>query len=261
MDLNDLIPADSGWVLYSASSINDNGQIVGNGMNPDGEQGHAYLYSDGAITDLGIFNARAINNNRQVTGLRGIDAVLWEDGETTTLGNLGGFIINVCCINDSGQVAGTSYIDQQASSYHAFLWDRNHGMLDLGPTGGHSFSEADGLNNEGQVVGWMLAETGGLRAFLYRSGVMQSLGTLGSGDVSVATGINDLGQAIGSSGPFGEADHAFLWTFGLQDLNDLVTPGSGWVFRRVNSINNNRQIVGGRLNNQQRAFLLTPTTP
>lgn len=31
-DLNDLIPADSGWVLTEATSINDAGQIVGNGF-------------------------------------------------------------------------------------------------------------------------------------------------------------------------------------------------------------------------------------
>ncbi len=31
MDLNDLIPADSGWLLRSAEGINDRGQIVGFG--------------------------------------------------------------------------------------------------------------------------------------------------------------------------------------------------------------------------------------
>jgi hypothetical protein len=31
-DLNTLIPADSGWILLSASHINDMGQIAGNGF-------------------------------------------------------------------------------------------------------------------------------------------------------------------------------------------------------------------------------------
>jgi probable HAF family extracellular repeat protein len=31
-DLNDLIPPDSGWVLFSAAAINDVGQIVGWGL-------------------------------------------------------------------------------------------------------------------------------------------------------------------------------------------------------------------------------------
>jgi probable HAF family extracellular repeat protein len=41
-DLNTLIPPDSGWNLYETTGINDRGQIVGYGRNPDG-QTHAYL--------------------------------------------------------------------------------------------------------------------------------------------------------------------------------------------------------------------------
>ena len=41
-DLNDLIPASSGWELSEATGINDVGQIVGTGINSDG-QSHAYL--------------------------------------------------------------------------------------------------------------------------------------------------------------------------------------------------------------------------
>jgi probable HAF family extracellular repeat protein len=41
-NLNSLIPANSGWVLQSAAAINDCGQIVGDGLNPDGLS-HAFL--------------------------------------------------------------------------------------------------------------------------------------------------------------------------------------------------------------------------
>ena len=41
-DLNDLIDATSGWTLVSATGINDNGWIVGNGINPDGDH-HVFL--------------------------------------------------------------------------------------------------------------------------------------------------------------------------------------------------------------------------
>jgi len=41
-DLNDLIPADSGWVIESADDINDSGAIVGYGTGPDGQR-HAFL--------------------------------------------------------------------------------------------------------------------------------------------------------------------------------------------------------------------------
>lgn len=48
--LKDLIPPDSGWTLVSATGINDRGQIVGYGFNPDG-QTHAFLLTPGADTD------------------------------------------------------------------------------------------------------------------------------------------------------------------------------------------------------------------
>jgi len=41
-DLNNLIAPSSGWTLEGASAINDNGQIVGLGLNPSGQY-HAYL--------------------------------------------------------------------------------------------------------------------------------------------------------------------------------------------------------------------------
>jgi probable HAF family extracellular repeat protein len=55
-DLNSLIGTNSGWTLKSASSINDNGQIVGSGINPSG-QTHAFL-----LTPL--------NPTNQITRLR-----------------------------------------------------------------------------------------------------------------------------------------------------------------------------------------------
>jgi probable HAF family extracellular repeat protein len=42
-DLNDELPAGSGWVLTSASGMNDQGQIVGTGTL-GGEDGHGYLF-------------------------------------------------------------------------------------------------------------------------------------------------------------------------------------------------------------------------
>jgi probable HAF family extracellular repeat protein len=35
--LNSLLPAGSGWTLKAATAINDSGQIVGYGINPEGQ--------------------------------------------------------------------------------------------------------------------------------------------------------------------------------------------------------------------------------
>ena len=47
-DLNDLIPAGSGWQLRYAWDVNSNGQIVGFGLNPDGES-HGFLLTPVAV--------------------------------------------------------------------------------------------------------------------------------------------------------------------------------------------------------------------
>jgi len=85
----------------------------------------------------------------------------------------------------------------------------------LGTLGGKS-SQANGINNLGQVVG--LAETSGgaEHAFLYSDDSMQDLNTLISTSpdwtLEDATGINDKGQICGYGiNPSGQT-HAFLLT-------------------------------------------------
>jgi uncharacterized repeat protein (TIGR01451 family) len=50
-DLNSLIPADSGWVLNTASAINDKGQIVGTGTF-NGQQTHGFLLTGGLMLHI-----------------------------------------------------------------------------------------------------------------------------------------------------------------------------------------------------------------
>jgi len=60
--------------------------------------------------------------------------------------------------------------------------------------------------------------------------------------------------------PGGET-HAFILakTAKMQDLNDLISPGSGWVLNHASAMNLAGQIVGfGTLNGAVHAFLLTP---
>jgi probable HAF family extracellular repeat protein len=111
---------------------------------------------------------------------------------------------------------------------------------DLGTLGGTQ-SEALGINNSTQVVGWSYLPSGEQRAFLWtKAGGMQNLGTLG-GNSSMAYAINDNGQVAGSSGtPSGET-HAFLWTAtgGMRDLGTL-----GGTRSQAFAISQNGAIVG-----------------
>ena len=122
----------------------------------------------------------------------------------TILPSLGGNVAPFCSLNDSGQVAGVEYIGN--NDQHLFLWDREHGIRDLGAVWGSSAE----INNAGQICGTMAVEPNRHEGFLWEPGQGRTmLGTLG-GKWSAAYGINNRGQIIGlthSASP----SHAFIW--------------------------------------------------
>jgi probable HAF family extracellular repeat protein len=167
-----------------ASDINANGQVVGWSYNPADSSYLAFLYSDGAIQNLGT---------------------------------LGGSHTLAYGINSSGEVVGQSFTS--AGSPHAFLYS-NGEMKDLGTLGG-SYSIAYGINSSGEVVGQSSTSDGSTHAFLYSNGEMKDLGTFG-GSSSCAQGINDNGQIVGSAETADFADHAFLYQNGIMQNIDLL---------------------------------------
>jgi len=262
----------------TAHGIDNAGQVVGRNYFSDAG-GTAFLWSGGTMTSLetvlgeGFSSALDINNAGQIVGLRGVppDVASWSaflydtaSGRVTSLPGLGGtFRTAAVAINDAGDAAG--YATAAPNVFHAVRWS-GEVPTDLGTLGGtHSF--ASGINGAGDVVGhsWMPGDTGE-HAFLYSGGVMQDLGTLGGG-FSRAAGINEAGLVVGSASTASNQAHAFVHDGNsMADLNDSISPASGWVLVEATAINASGEIVGtGRINNETHAFLLTPppadTTP
>lgn len=222
-----------------ASSANNLGQIVGwaeTAVNdptcvlPQVQQFEAVIWGPGKgqieqLSPLGTdpdSAATAINDSGQVVGISGIcqnavgafsatHAVLWENGQPTDLGNIGGHGWNTpAFINNHGQIVGFANASgdlvngQLAIKFHAFLWTKERGMRDLGTLPGDALSEALGVNESGQVVGVSYgAGFSHPRGFLWQNGVMTDLNTLvpaGSTlTLQVAGDINDRGEITGAA--------------------------------------------------------------
>ena len=168
-------------------------------------------------------------------------------------------------INNSGQVVGTNFTASGSSVIkHAFIWSSGS-TQDLGTLGGAN-SWGMAINNSGQVTGYSVTSAATEDAFLWSAGAMQDLGTLSGGSRSFGVDVNDNGQVVGY-GPTTDNSwgaSAFVYTGGaMQDLNNLIAPGSGLHLQQALAVNDSGQIVGWGINSsgQTNAFLLTPVHP
>jgi probable HAF family extracellular repeat protein len=201
------------------------------------------------IVDLGSLNGNtvgnfpsAINDSGQVTGYAELSQLVWPhpylyDGHITPIGADSGQKGRGLAINNLGQIVG----DAQAivpggyDGFQAFVFAGGQ-MTNLGTLGGIS-SQAEGINDHGQIVGWSEYTSPPVipfpysgeppansydqpHAFIYQNGSMVDLHLLAglSGDRSMATDINNHGQIIGSVD-----DRAFFYSNG--QTTDLGTCG------------------------------------
>jgi probable HAF family extracellular repeat protein len=212
-DLNDLIPADSGWTIDTATAINSDGKIAAHGY-----YGNYYGY-------YGPPGWESVCPNPEVGSYFWAAFVLTPATTATYevqyLGTLGGDYSKATGINDFGKVVG----DSQASDCvdHAFLYDESATpkMQDLGTLGGDwDYSNAWGINDSAQVVGDSDRNDGSIgsrHAFLKESGQpMIDLNILIPADsgwtIEEARAINSAGKIATTGHKDGVGTHTLLLT-------------------------------------------------
>ena len=272
-----------------AYSINNNDQIVGVAeaggvlgeypalFDPTGGADNTNLGYLGAEPGGGM--ARSISDNGQIVGYSYVEningdkrphAALYNssgNGNNIDLGTLPGHDMSYAySINNAGQAVGYSrYSVEQGGRATLFDLSGNDNNIDLGTLGG-LYSEAEAINNLGEIVGGARPASGGGHATLFDptgSGNNINLGTLG-GEFSHAWAINDIGQIVGQAADvFGDYRATLFDPKGSWqniNLNTLIDPLSGWDLQYAMDINNYGWIVGWGINpdGYERAFLLVP---
>ena len=252
-----LAPIPAGYVFAEGVGLNSAGTLIGVVTTEDGSERHAFLFANEKTALLPGDQSRAtsINDNNEIAGearIAGKSAtapVIWRNRVPLDLG--------ACCggtafaLNNQGQVAGESY--DAEGHYHAFLWNRAHGLKTIGPV--DDYSSAAAINNTGQVVIQAFPRT-----FLYENGKLTPLDV--TPDPMQPRSLNDCGAIVGSFGKFSDASKAFIWDqpHGLKDLNDLVASATGWKLEVAAGINNRGEIVGwgDYKGEEDSGFLLLP---
>ncbi len=224
---------DSLGTLGGASSIgaemNAGGAIVGDAMNASGLWHAFYWTQAGGMIDL-------------------------QPGATESHG---------WDVSDFGAVTGFTGPGGALTTDHAFRWTQAGGFVDLGVPGTFKNSHGFGINKAGQVCGNSQNNTGTVQGWVrYSDGAGWQYLLTNAGKANTAWKLNDFGQVVGETHQdSGGLHRAAVWTdgIGIQDLNALIDPASGWLLRAAYDVNERGQIVGwGEHSGSWHGFRLDP---
>jgi probable HAF family extracellular repeat protein len=275
------LPTPQGY-LSSAFAINDAGKVAGD------SGGEAAFWENGTRTDLGSLGgmgslALAVNDQGDVAGWARapvrLHAFLSSSTQPLPLQDLGtspplfdqSAAFGVNC--DRVVVGQSFYASGFTRRFVAMAWTQASGIVDL-PGGNVNLMSSDmaafDISNAGWAVGFEPASATDSRPIRWSRNVqgqwqrtvLPTLSGIAAG-MNQAHSVNNHGQIVGTSMDSQNRQRACLWEAGMAyDLNSLLPANSGWALDVAREINDRGEITGrGRLNGQQRVFLLTLVRP
>ena len=208
-----------------AYDINDAGQVVGTSINAIGQM-RPFLWTEAeGMRDIGrpdgsYGGAYGINSYGDVAMEGRGGNVVWGAFYRSSLGvidEINTINANPEDVNNSSQVVGyLSYTSATGATIQAVLWSRSVNGWEEKPlgfvSGAHS-SEARGINDAGQVVGYSRSFDNGVQAIIWTAAEgMKLLPNLPRRRESRAWNISNSGDVVGSSQMSSGLGTATLWS-------------------------------------------------
>ena len=250
--------------IGATAGVNDAGQVTGTlTIIKDSFHwyGHSFVWSrEHGMVDIGTLPGRdntfmpAINNRSEITGISDSTAVppphaiRWS--ARSGIEDLG-LLVNGDysdsygrAINDAGMIAGDAFAgvsDEGLGIYHAFVWTRAAGMVDIDTLGNRSSSSV-AIGANGLVAGNILNPPNNYGSIFWwtRGSGMHDLGAA-SGQGTWMSAMSSGGRIAGVITYPDFTQHAMTWTQGggVRDLGTLGGQDS-----TANAANNRGQVVG-----------------
>ncbi|MHC5775127.1 hypothetical protein [Nostoc sp.] len=211
------------------SGINDRGEIVGF-YNDANYNTYAFLYQGGNYTTLndpsaitGGTNPVGINNHGEIVGSYAdpnlitndgfyySNGFLYQNGKYTTLNYPNASFLNypnpvfyyLTGINNHRDIVGYYYnfgsndIDN-LTGIGSFLYKNgNYTALNADPSTGFLATQANAINDEGEIAGFYYDGNGNTHGFIYHDGTYTTVNYPGATSTEVY-GINDRGEIVGN---------------------------------------------------------------
>ena len=218
------------------------------------------------ITDLGLFDARRVNQSGQVVGATQTGtqkAILFKEGVIRELLPPGGTTSAAWGINNFGEVVGETlfctFVNSNCTQSFRRGFTFSNNSYTVLPTLGGSSSVALGINDSRQVTGYARiagpapSTDGDDHAFIFHNGTMQDLASTIGTPSNMASSINSGGQVAGLASSNTSLRGAYVLASGTATFFEQQGIST--------DLNNSGQVVGrfnvGSDEGKARAFLFT----
>lgn len=228
----------------SARSVNEVGDVVGEGLSADGLSIRPIWRNGVPIGTLGgiagtpySWNSQWHAVGRHVVNTKIACDVYWTPASS---GQLAECTVGAYDINEIGESAGSARFTTPTLHRHVVTWRNGVIYRDLGLPPGAREAEGAGINDHGDVAGHLTdATTGRIDAFVYRGGQYTRLPSLPGPYASYAWDINNHGDVVGTS----NGGTPVVWKAGATAPTVLPIP-AGRYPHSVWRISDNGDVVG-----------------